>query len=224
MKISHYRIKLLQLVLILFITVPFQANAALKIVACFESYSDTPLLKNQGQEEISYLTDKFVSSLIGSTDNQDCIVANSISYDFTQTLNIGSQSSGAGAGKVTFDPLILYKNVDSLSAYLFLNMAAGTPFKSVNIFFIQTSPGSTKYTTTMMVQFGLVAVSNMAVSAKTGDTNLNNNEILKMEYGGVKVTLPGGPSLKPIISGWDRVKNISSVNADGIPNLSPPGL
>jgi len=37
------------------------------------------------------------------------------SFDIEQTLNIGSQSSGAGAGKVTFNPFQITKKTDSSS-------------------------------------------------------------------------------------------------------------
>jgi hypothetical protein len=36
------------------------------------------------------------------------------------TLNIGSQSSGAGAGKVTFNPFSITRHVDKASPVLFL--------------------------------------------------------------------------------------------------------
>jgi hypothetical protein len=37
------------------------------------------------------------------------------SFDIEQVLNIGSQSSGAGAGKVTFNPFSITRKIDSAS-------------------------------------------------------------------------------------------------------------
>jgi hypothetical protein len=41
---------------------------------------------------------------------------NDLSFDIEQTLSIGSQSSGAGAGKVTFNPFSITRKVDRASA------------------------------------------------------------------------------------------------------------
>jgi hypothetical protein len=40
-------------------------------------------------------------------------------FDVEQTLNIGSQSSGAGAGKVTFNPFSITRKVDRASPVFF---------------------------------------------------------------------------------------------------------
>jgi len=41
------------------------------------------------------------------------------SFDIEQTLNIGSQSSGAGAGKVTFNPFSITRKTDVASPKFF---------------------------------------------------------------------------------------------------------
>ncbi len=41
------------------------------------------------------------------------------SFDIEQTLNIGSQSTGAGAGKVTFNPFSITRKIDRASPTLF---------------------------------------------------------------------------------------------------------
>jgi len=45
-----------------------------------------------------------------------------------QILNIGSQSTGAGAGKVTFNDMTITMQPSSLDPQLFLMACAGTPF------------------------------------------------------------------------------------------------
>jgi type VI protein secretion system component Hcp len=40
-------------------------------------------------------------------------------FDIEQTLNIGSQSTGAGAGKVTFNPFSITRKVDRASPVFF---------------------------------------------------------------------------------------------------------
>ena len=53
------------------------------------------------------------------------------SFDIEQTLNIGSQSGGAGAGKVTFNPFQITKQVDSSSPLLFASAITGEAFREV---------------------------------------------------------------------------------------------
>ncbi|WP_210326193.1 hypothetical protein, partial [Bradyrhizobium guangdongense] len=53
------------------------------------------------------------------------------SFSDDQTLNIGSQSTGAGAGKVTFNPLHLSFSQLGLDPKLFQMLASGTAFKEV---------------------------------------------------------------------------------------------
>ena len=53
------------------------------------------------------------------------------SFDIEQTLNIGSQSGGAGAGKVTFNPFSITRKIDAASPMLFQMACAGTPFQTV---------------------------------------------------------------------------------------------
>src|SRR5580704_15737875 len=63
------------------------------------------------------------------------IEALSFSSDVEQTLNIGSQTSGAGAGKISFGDIQFTKNVDSTSGALFVAASAGRPFKEVDFTF-----------------------------------------------------------------------------------------
>jgi Type VI secretion system effector, Hcp/PEP-CTERM motif len=57
------------------------------------------------------------------------------SFDVEQVLNIGSQSSGAGAGKVTFNPFQITKQTDTVSGKLILANAAGAVLETITINF-----------------------------------------------------------------------------------------
>src|SRR5690349_2551054 len=50
-----------------------------------------------------------------------------------QTLNIGHQSSGSGAGEATFSPLHLDFSQQGLDPQLFSMLASGIPFKEVDV-------------------------------------------------------------------------------------------
>ena len=80
--------------------------------------------------DIASIKDKFDGA------NPQFISISKYSTDVDQTLNIGSLSSGAGAGKIEFNPLIITKFSDALSPVLFVNAASGTPFKTAEVFFV----------------------------------------------------------------------------------------
>ena len=219
----NYRSILTQLVLIASLSWSINAQADLKVIACFEGNAGHTLLQTAQQPTlpvpVSYTT----------TINQDCILINSISYSEQQTLNIGSTSSGAGAGKITFNPFTIIKNVDLLTPYLFLEMASGIAFKSVNFFFFyQPTNSNVAYTTVMMVQLGLAAIENITTSATTGSSSPFTTETLTLEYGELRTTVyPYDPSTGvrglPVVKDLNRVKNMETEGSASayITTLSP---
>src|SRR5579863_4851988 len=56
------------------------------------------------------------------------------SFDIEQVLNIGSQSSGAGAGKVTFNPFQITRKTDRASPRLFTMCCTGEHFQQVSLY------------------------------------------------------------------------------------------
>ena len=83
------------------------------------------------------------------------------SFDIEQVLNIGSQSSGAGAGKVTFNPFSITRKTDRASPTLFTMCCAGQHFKQVSLYLrraggggpnLKASQGSVTSGTTFLVK------------------------------------------------------------------------
>ena len=62
----------------------------------------TPGVSPQSQDELSE----------HDLDQASGGAGESFSFDIEQTLNIGSQSTGAGAGKVTFNPFSITRKID----------------------------------------------------------------------------------------------------------------
>jgi hypothetical protein len=60
------------------------------------------------EREINLLSDDELNTVAGGTGktaiSKPAFEVNDYSFDIEQVLNIGSQGSGAGAGKVTFNP------------------------------------------------------------------------------------------------------------------------
>lgn len=59
------------------------------------------------------------------SSRQDLFEISDFSFDIEQTLSIGSNSSGAGAGKVTFNPFSITKQTDTASPVFFQQALAG---------------------------------------------------------------------------------------------------
>jgi len=126
----------------------------------------------------------------------------SVSFDMEQTLNIGSQSSGAGAGKITFNPFSFKMQGSSLDATLFDMAASGTPFCEADLLLV-TSNGPSE-----LFSLRLAAVKTIGfVPDATGHSVTN----LTFEYGGIVITnqtySATGVAGKATVKGWDKVKN-----------------
>lgn len=134
------------------------------------------------------------------------------SFDIEQVLNIGSQSSGAGAGKVTFNPFSITKKVDNLSPVLYQMCCAGKPFQTV-VLALRKSGGADSSVSAgkdyLVYMFKLVAVRT--VSWSQGDEG--PVETVTFEYGALDISYsiqnPDGSLAAPIFAGWNRVKNIA---------------
>ena len=84
-----------------------------------------------GGQDLPQLFTPFNTALgkTGTFGNHCLFEIEDYSFDIEQTLNIGSQSSGAGAGKVTFNPFSITRKVDISSPSFFQMACAGTSFQ-----------------------------------------------------------------------------------------------
>lgn len=134
------------------------------------------------------------------------------SFDIEQTLNIGSQSTGAGAGKVTFNPFSITRKIDRASPTLFQNACSGTPFKLVSLVLRKSAGGDTAGVGFLRYDFKLVAVKTISIS----HDDESPKENITFEYGGLVVRYspqkPDGTMDALINTGWNRVKNISDAD------------
>ena len=143
------------------------------------------------------------------TKNEQFIKVSGYSSDVEQTLNIGSQSSGAGAGKIQFNPLTITKFTDAASPILFEKAASGTPFRTVEVFFINA-----KKLLEIRQTYKLVAVKTVSWSAASGEPGMI--EIISFEYGGLVITVYQHKTNNVVQAGWNRIKNISDNDLDTV--------
>jgi len=142
------------------------------------------------------------------------------SFDIEQQLNIGSQSSGAGAGKITFNPFSITRNIDKSSPLFFQMACAGTSFKTVYLC-LRKSGGSAagdQSSGLIFLRFDFKLVAIKTISWAHGDES--PTETMTFEYGGLQIRYsqqnPDGTMMAPQGTGWNRVKNISDTSTTPI--------
>jgi type VI secretion system secreted protein Hcp len=140
------------------------------------------------------------------------------SFDIAQTLNIGSHASGAGAGKVTFNPFSVTRRTDRASPLLFQMACAGTPFETVVLLLRRSAgaPAAAAGLIFLRFDFKLVAVKSIAY-AYDGEAP---KEQVTFEYAGLQVRYaqqtPNGAPGAVTQGGWNRVKNAADTGAQPI--------
>lgn len=163
---------------------------------------------------------------LGSDIKQDKVFEiDDFNFDIEQVLNIGSQSSGAGAGKVTFNPFTVTRKTDRASPLFFSMCCAGQHFKEVTLYIRRAGGGAggvggaqgsgmTSGTTFLRFDFALVAVKTISWSGSDGDES--PKEEVAFEYGALKVQyVQQDEKGKPMagsghtIGSWNRVYNNS---------------
>jgi len=146
------------------------------------------------------------------TKNDQFIKVSSFAGDVEQQLSIGSQSSGAAAGKIQFNPFKVTKSIDATSPLLFVDAAAGKAFRTVEVFFVNA-----RKVLEVKQTYKLVAVKTVSWSAALGEPGMI--ETISFEYGGLVITaypFKGAGSI--VQAGWNRVKNISDNDVDIVIN------
>lgn len=100
------------------------------------------------------------------------------SYSFSATANIGSQSSGSGTGKITFNPFSITRKVDKASPLLFKACVSGQHFKKV---ILQMRPAAPKGTT--QTDFLIVALQDVLISNVSEAGNVHGGAVPLEEIG-----------------------------------------
>jgi type VI secretion system secreted protein Hcp len=147
------------------------------------------------------------------------------SFDIEQTLNIGSQGSGAGAGKVTFNPFSITRKTDRASPLLFEMACSGTPFETVVLALAKSAGGTTTGSVSsaaglifLRFDFKLVAVKTISWSRAAESPK----EEVTFEYGALQIRYlqqdpSGKPLAAPIAGGWNRVRNVEDTSSAPLP-------
>lgn len=210
MKIAFSRFKVVPFCVILLLSLPLQAWAQLRIVACFEERDPQTIVGNDQLNNFLKL--------------KGCIDIDSVSYSAENPVTLGSATNGAGAGKVSFNDIKITHKIDTTSPSFFLNMASGRHYKSISILYINVTNQATYAQASLSLQLGLAFTTKIESSASSGDAGVPS-EILSFAYGAMKMqALSFDPvtqkPLKPAISIWNRITNTNQLDAQTVvPNL-----
>jgi type VI secretion system secreted protein Hcp len=143
----------------------------------------------------------------------------SFSLSAENPTTVGSSTSGAGAGKVKFNNLQVEKNVDRLSASLFVASAMNAHFPTVQIFVRKAGGASTSGKPYLAYELSTVFISRIDWSGGGGDEA--PVEQLEFAYGGLVVGYypqqPDGSTGKLLGLGWSVITN-TRTDSNGLPS------
>ena len=159
---------------------------------------------------------RFVSTsgTVVTVNANQYFAVNQFSFNPTQVLNIGSQTSGAGAGKVSLNTLNLSLGDASLNPTLFKQLAVGTLFSEVDLLSYSQADGKL----ISEDNFGLVGGTALSIdstgvvqySAEFGALELQHN------YRNPNGSLTAAPT-----AAWNAVTNISGFSTNGTASATP---
>jgi type VI secretion system Hcp family effector len=183
---------------------------------CFIGYDDK-YLQSESQVDLKVSVQdakELATPFATAFSNGGLFEVEDYSFDIEQTLGIGSQSTGAGAGKVTFNPFSITRKVDKSSPTFFQNACSGKAFKSVYLGMRKSAGNEATGAFFLVFQFKLVAVKTVGWA----HDDEAPKETVTFEYGGLLVKYGQQKSNGQITTvfpgGWNRVKNTADTDAN----------
>jgi len=185
---------------------------------CFIDFNDK-YLQSESQVDIKPSpqdSKELVQPFVDAKSNNGLFEIDDYSFDIEQTLSIGSQSTGAGAGKVTFNPFSITRKVDKSSPTFFENACSGKAFKSAYLGLRKSAGNNASGAFFLVFQFKLVAVKTIAWA----HDDEAPKEKITFEYGGLLVKYgqqnSNGQISAVFPGGWNRVKNTSDTDSNAV--------
>ncbi len=133
------------------------------------------------------------------------------SFNVEQTLNMSSQSTGVGAGKIVLNPFSITRAIDKSSPGMFKSACAGTAFKKV-VLGLRKSAG-TDQSGLFFLRFDFKLVAVKTISWAHGDES--PTETIEFQYGGLQIRYTpqnaGGSFGAVIPAGWNSITNVADV-------------
>jgi type VI secretion system secreted protein Hcp len=175
--------------------------------------SESQVNLTAGAGDRAEILDPFTTALKGVTTpyQSGLFEVEDYNFDIEQVLNIGSQSAGAGAGKVTFNPFSITRKVDCASPTFFQMACSGKSFQTVGLGIRKAAGNEASGVMNLAFTFKLVAVKTVSWA----HDDEAPKETVTFEYGALDIQYaqqkPDGTLLAAIFGGWNRVKNTADV-------------
>ncbi len=152
--------------------------------------------------------DKIGSPFLSQAGN--VFEVDTFSFDVEQTINMSSQSQGAGAGKIAFNPFKITRKIDKATSTLFQMACQGKTFEKVSLGFRKASGIAASGIFFLRFDFQFVAIKTLSWSH--GDDS--PTEDVELEYGALGiiygVQAQDGSIAPQTPVGWDKIKNIDN--------------
>jgi type VI secretion system secreted protein Hcp len=194
---------------------------AIEAYMYFKEYAGNAYLPAESQVQLAGGAPNIasvVAPFLEAQKNTALFEVEDYSFDIEQVLNIGSQSSGSGAGKVTFNPFSITRKIDIASTVFFQKACSGTPFQQVGLGMRKSAGGDAAGAMYLVFTFKLVAVKTIGWA----HDDEAPKETVTFEYGGLTIQYcqqkADGSLMPPKPGGWNRVKNISDTHPETVIN------
>jgi len=131
------------------------------------------------------------------------------------TINIGSATSGGGAGKAQALPAGFAKLPNAASAALFNSCVLGAHWDEFEIVFARPSGGQSPGSVVLRVELKLVIVGSVGIAASSGDDA--PGEDVQIQYGAQRITFYSQDSTGKVVQSgqsiWSFVQNNATFTA-----------
>jgi type VI secretion system secreted protein Hcp len=165
-------------------------------------------LSSESQVDMSQNSEDLATDLKTYATSSQLFEVEDYSFDIEQVLNIGSQSSGLGAGRVTFNPFSITRKIDRASPTLFDMACSGQAFKQVGLA-LRKSGNNTQASGIVFLRFDFKLVGVKTISWSHDDES--PKETVTFAYGGILIRYcqqnPNGSLNAAIPGGWNMINN-----------------
>jgi type VI secretion system Hcp family effector len=185
---------------------------------CFIGYDDKYLISESQVDLKSSPQDapELVKPFVDACGQKGLFEVEDYSFDIEQTLGIGSQSTGAGAGKVTFNPFSITRKVDKSSPTFFENACSGKAFKNVYLGIRKSAGNDATGVFFLVFTFKLVAVKTVGWA----HDDEAPKETVTFQYGGLQIRYgqqaAKGNIDKVFPGGWNLVRNVKDQDMSSV--------
>ena len=182
----------------------------------FQKYDDSYMKSESLVDFGKSSDDKIGKPFVEQAGKGSVFEVTSFSFDVEQTINMSSQSSGAGAGKISFNPFKVSRKIDLSTPQMFQMACQGTTFKTVQLGFRKAAGIEASGLFYLRFDFKLVALKTISWS----HDDESPTEDLEFEYGGLQIRYglqnAGGSIKEQNPVGWNKIKNIADVTDTAI--------